>query len=269
MAANCLHDRVYYWTGVILLLLLSILCWGSLPFIRKRQYEAFKWIHIFTAWLFLPFFFLHCNKLLGSWDYIIATFVLYGAAVVGRCIVIFMNNASGVPRALFEVLGGGMVKLVIQANPLTRWKPGQHYFVNFPTCQPFQSHPFTIANIPSNNTAAPQEMVLLIRSASGLTQKLYANLGARDNQKSIACLLDGPYGGLDKDLSIYEEVLLIAGGTGITFVKPILEELVQQKHWNPETACRNVTLIWSVRTEGKPKELALPVYEIFLILDPS
>ena len=99
-------------------------------------------------------------------------------------------------------------------------------------------------------------MTLLIRSASGLTHKLRNHLSARGaagKGDTIPVLLDGPYGGLEGDLSIYEHVLLIAGGTGITFVLPVLEELIDKMAFEPnKVVCKSVDIVWSLRSEGKP-----------------
>ena len=115
------------------------------------------------------------------------------------------------------------------------------------------SHPFTLANIPQVNPEedAAQEMVLLIREASGLTQKLRSYLSRTDTGKTVPVLLDGPFGGLEGDLSIYEHNVLIAGGTGITFVLPVLQDLVQQMVYDEETTvCKSIDVIWSIKKEG-------------------
>lgn len=97
-------------------------------------------------------------------------------------------------------------------------------------------------------------MSLLIRSASGLTHKLRNHLSARQaagKGDTIPVLLDGPYGGLEGDLGIYEHALLIAGGTGITFVLPVLEDLIERMTFEPhKTACKSVDIVWSIRSEG-------------------
>jgi hypothetical protein len=131
--------KPYYWTGVILLVQLSVLCWGSMPYFRRKNYEFFKWFHVANAIAFIGFFFVHCNRLLGSWDYLYATVVVYGACVLARFVYLFIANGAGIPKAQFEVLEGGMVKLRVFANGEEKWKPGQHYFLNFPSCQPLQS----------------------------------------------------------------------------------------------------------------------------------
>ncbi|KAK1225937.1 hypothetical protein PQX77_011092 [Marasmius sp. AFHP31] len=239
-------DKVYYWSGVALLAILGWLCFASLPILRNRFYEIFKILHIVSALLFIALFFVHCNKLLGSWDYLWATVVIYGASVVCRFGWIIWANGGMVPRARFEVMEDGMVKLRIRCRPTESWRPGQHYFLNFLTVMPFQSHPFTIANIPSLDKDESQEMVVLIRQAKGLTKTLHKYLSQREETKSIPVLLDGPFGGAGHDLSIYDHVLLIAGGTGITFPLPILQDLVRKSNTG-EITCKSIDLVWSVR----------------------
>lgn len=92
-------------------------------------------------------------------------------------------------------------------------------------------------------------MHLLIRQASGLTAKLVKALSACESD-TVPVLLDGPYGGLEGDFTLYEHVILLAGGTGITFVKPVLEWLLIQMQY---TTCKtsSVELIWSVRHAGE------------------
>lgn len=98
-------------------------------------------------------------------------------------------------------------------------------------------------------------MQLLIREASGLTAKLVKALSARESD-TVPVLLDGPYGGLEGDLAIYEHVILIAGGTGITFVKPVLEDLLYRMQYTT-TKTSTVELVWSVRSAGEWRCLPL------------
>ncbi|KAL0570684.1 hypothetical protein V5O48_011272 [Marasmius crinis-equi] len=243
--------KIYYWSGVALLSVLGWLCFASLPFIRNRFYETFKYLHIASAILFTALFFVHCNKLLGSWDWLWVSIVLWGISVLARFVWMVWTNSGTLPRASFEVMSGEMVKLRVKCSPSERWKPGQHYFLNFLTVMPypFQSHPFTIASIPHSEKGEPQEMVVLIRQANGLTKKLVKHLSHCETTKTIPVILDGPYGGVGHDLSIYEHVLLFAGGTGVTFTLPALQDLVRKSNAG-DVVCNSIELVWSVREEG-------------------
>lgn len=96
----------------------------------------------------------------------------------------------------------------------------------------------------------PNEVHLLIREASGLTKKLASHLAAR-SQRSVPVLLDGPYGGVSTNLAIYEHVVLIAGGAGVTFIMPVLQDLVDKMSYERSAACKVVDVVWSVKETGK------------------
>ena len=55
-------------------------------------------------------------------------------------------------------------------------------------------------------------------------------------------LVEGPYGGMEERLSGFDDVLLIAGGVGATFVWPIAEQLTRMK--------KPFRMVWSVKTQG-------------------
>ena len=121
--------------------MLGWLCWLSASSLRRHYYETFKYLHVLCALIFIPFFVLHCNRLLNSWPYIFATCAIYVAAAALRFGWMFWTNArGGLPRASFEVLPAGMLKLRIVLAPAQRWRPGQHYFFHFLTVSPFQSY---------------------------------------------------------------------------------------------------------------------------------
>lgn len=56
------------------------------------------------------------------------------------------------------------------------------------------------------------------------------DVGGMDHPgKKVFVMTDGPYGGLKLDLGMYESVLLVAGGSGITFVLGAIEEALRCK----------------------------------------
>jgi ferric-chelate reductase len=111
------------------------------------------------------------------------------------------------------------------------WQPGQHVFVRFMTLglHAFTKHPFTICSLPpSRSNGEPCELVLYVQPASGFTARLAA-LAQRSPGVSVPILLDGPYGGLNiKSLAQFDRALLIAGGSGVGFTLPIIEDILSQ-----------------------------------------
>jgi NAD(P)H-flavin reductase len=70
--------------------------------------------------------------------------------------------------------------------------------------------------------------------------------------------LDGPYGetGVNK-LRAYDSVLLLAGGTGITFIAPLLADLVHAMKLK-DGPCKKVDVFWTVKSYGEdPPALAM------------
>ena len=75
----------------------------------------------------------------------------------------------------------------------------------------------------------------------------------------VQVMFDGPYGGCTLDLESYERVLLVAGGSGATFMVGVLDELVAgcclSASGNGRSGGRakteRVDFIWCVRSYGK------------------
>ena len=69
----------------------------------------------------------------------------------------------------------------------------------------------------------------------------------------VQVMIDGPYGGSSVDLGDYESVLLIAGGSGITFTLGMLDDIVARcvKLGRPNgEKTRRIEFAWCVRSYG-------------------
>lgn len=74
----------------------------------------------------------------------------------------------------------------------------------------------------------------------------------RESVTSVRVLLSGPYGGLKLDMASYGSVLLIAGGSGVTFMLGCIEECLTRKRelrtsGRPGRGPRKVECVWVVR----------------------
>ncbi|KAI0730760.1 ferric reductase NAD binding domain-containing protein [Earliella scabrosa] len=234
----------YYWTGVAALVpqtWLFFMSWGP---IRNRYYETFKKLHFVASGIFVVALFIHCDFILTSADYMLASVVLYFVswfARVGRTLYNGLNS-----RATLEALPENMVKITMPTK--LKWRPGQHFFVRFLGLgiHAASSHPFTVATL-SDQSEGKEGAVMEIyaRVHGGITARL-ATL-AKQGSLGSRVLLDGPYGGVEGNLKVYDRVLLLAGGSGVTFVVPLLLDLVRS-YEQGKTTCRSVHLVWAVRT---------------------
>ncbi|PWY66840.1 hypothetical protein BO94DRAFT_330991 [Aspergillus sclerotioniger CBS 115572] len=243
--------EVTYWTGVAALIPQAYLTLMSLPAIRNRFYEFFKATHFLAALLFIIFFFFHCDFRLTSWDYFIATGAIY---LLSLCIsnvrTYFMHGRH---TAIIEYLPCGLVRIRIPT--IMTWRPGQHVFVRFLSLQQgihcFSTHPFTICSLyhgPKQTGKAP-EITFYIKPRRGLTASL-GNTALEKPNSSETVFLEGPYGGISKstDISRFDTLILITGGTGGGFSLPILEEALRAYRQQPTKPTPTIQLYFATRT---------------------
>jgi ferric-chelate reductase len=75
---------------------------------------------------------------------------------------------------------------------------------------------------------------------------------AQEQVSNVKVLLSGPYGGLKLDMAQYQSVLLVAGGSGVTFMLGCIEECLVRKadlkrRGRGEEGPRKVECVWVVR----------------------
>ncbi|KAM5541792.1 hypothetical protein V8D89_004521 [Ganoderma adspersum] len=262
---------VFYWTGVAALVpqtWLVFMSWGP---IRNRYYETFKKLHFMyetpqPLWciveydfdnsasaIFVSALFIHCDFVLTSWDYFLATAALYGVSWLARTGRTFYNGLGS--SATFEMLSENMVQIVIPTK--VSWKPGQHFFIRFLNLgiHAASSHPFTIASLPDvivdseeSKRSGERVMEVYARVHGGITARLAA-VAQSGALKTSRVLLDGPYGGFEGNLKAYDRVLLLGGGSGVSFIVPLLLDLIRSFKAD-QTRCRKVHFVWAVRTNG-------------------
>lgn len=113
------------------------------------------------------------------------------------------------------------------------WGVGQHFFVRFLSfgLHIGSIHPFTACSLPTTGNSfagKSSELVLYIRPRGGLTAHL-AQLAESQPNTTIRVLLDGPYGGIDsRKLTACNKQLIIAGGSGAGWLRPMIKALLRQ-----------------------------------------
>jgi len=143
------------------------------------------------------------------------------------------------------------------------WQAGQHVRLRvFFHGRIFESHPFTILNTPSPTSSG---LKLGARAVGDWTRALnnYATselerLGLHFEKKTtpgvpIQVMIDGPYGGSSIDLGDYESVLLMSGGSGVTFSLAMLDDIITRciKRGRPNgEQTRRIEFAWCIRSYG-------------------
>jgi len=146
------------------------------------------------------------------------------------------------------------------------WEAGQHVQLRvFFEGRVFESHPLTIANAPTSMSCIANRSIILGARVTGDWSRAlnrYASMEqariAQDNEEKLDAvrvpvhvMIDGPYGGCQLDLGEYGNVLLAAGGAGVTFILGLLDDLVgrvvrHQRGRGERT--RRVEFAWAIRS---------------------
>ncbi|KAK4698259.1 hypothetical protein P7C70_g8022, partial [Phenoliferia sp. Uapishka_3] len=151
-------------------------------------------------------------------------------------------------------LAGGVTML--QVSGLSNgWRAGQHVWVRVLNGRRFyETHPFTIANAPADISPLPgkHNLTILAKSAGDWTQALLetASVPSPEAAKSggygrtVSVSIEGS---MYTDFSESQNIILFAGGSGITFAASVLEEIIGQAI---EGTCRarTLTLVWTIKT---------------------
>lgn len=135
----------------------------------------------------------------------------------------------------------------------------QYYFVNVPSVSLTEWHPISVSQrgeTSSDGTTTfhikatgPWTQALARLAVDGTLEKGAMPTRAQASAKEVGVALDGPYGSLHIDLSAYSDLVLIAGGIGITPIANILERLHALNNTSLERKLRypllkRVTVVW-------------------------
>ncbi|KXN81188.1 Ferric/cupric reductase transmembrane component 1 [Leucoagaricus sp. SymC.cos] len=148
-------------------------------------------------------------------------------------------------KPTLELLSAHFIRLTVPAPRFFYWRPGQSVYLTFPgvTFSPFEAHPFTISTI--NTGSGQSDLRFFIRVHKGATKRLFDSI---ERERDVKVLLDGPYSSPPL-LVGYDTVLLVAGGSGISFTLPLFLDLIQRSKLSG-CACRRLTFAWTVRNLG-------------------
>ncbi len=241
-------------TGIAALVPLALLFIHSLSFLRAWMYELFVTLHAPLAWIFAAMMFWHCNKALTSWNYLYATVALMFASYIMRLFYLNWTNpfrASWLigEEAAVTILPENAVKVTIPTQK--KWKPGQYAYLRMPGIAMFENHPFTIASLcsddfPSEYDEQYRDMTLVFRPFGGFTRKVYDTAIEKGPYKTYRAFIDGPYGGMHRDMASFDQVIFFAGGSGITAIASQLLDLIKRMR-DGKAVTKTVRVVWALK----------------------
>lgn len=245
---------IIYGTGIACIVPLLWLCVASVPWVRRVAYELFVICHVPAGIVYVGMLFWHTGNRLLTWDYLYVTVAIWGACNFMR---LFKLNWAWPGRLSFMVGDEAAISLMAEnAIKVTiptqmRWKPGQYVYLRMPGISLFDNHPFTISSLcsedfPSEYGENYRDCILLFKSYGGFTRKVLETAIEKGPFHTYRAFLDGPYGGMRRDLAAFDTCILIAGGSGITSLISQLLNLVKRMR-DGKAITRKVVVVWALK----------------------
>ncbi|KAH8106103.1 ferric reductase NAD binding domain-containing protein [Cristinia sonorae] len=248
-------DFTHFWMqcGAVGLTAITLAAILSVRPIRTAFFELFLVGHIFLIAIFLLFGYLHARDP-DYGDYIWPALVLWAFDRLLRLGTLVLNNRLGRTRhphegtATVELLSQDTIRLTLRRR--MNWKAGQHAYVVLPTISdlPSEAHPFTISTISKSldgtDGSEEKDVTFLIRGRSGFTARLKEHASGQGNS-TVPAFIDGPYG-CPPDLTTNHTCILIAGGSGVSYILPLLLDLVHNARAG-RSSVRRIVFVWAVR----------------------
>ncbi|ETI23768.1 hypothetical protein G647_05574 [Cladophialophora carrionii CBS 160.54] len=252
-----LYFSQQYWvytTGITAIVPLLFLALHSVPILRHKAYELFVFLHIPVAWAFIGLMFWHCHNYLTSWAYLYSTVALMLVSLVTRLFFLNWMNPFRSSWLIGEesavtILPENAVKVTIPTQK--RWRPGQYAYLRMPGISPLENHPFTIASLcsedfPSEYGEQYRDMTLVFRPFSGFTRKVLDTSVKKGPYKTYRAFIEGPYGGMQRQMASFDQVIFFAGGSGITAIASQLLDLIKRMRDGKATTTK-VHVIWAMK----------------------
>ncbi|KAE8449041.1 hypothetical protein EG329_008629 [Mollisiaceae sp. DMI_Dod_QoI] len=221
--------------------------------LKPFRYEVFYIVHLVMFLLIIISVGMHRPMLHTKSIYIIifAACIWFSDRLL-RGVKIVCYSLSN--RAIIYPLPQGGVHIIMRRTPW-RATPGTHVFLWIPRIRAIETHPFTIV---STN---PLELV--VSPQDGFTRDL-SSLAFKTPGAVLRASCDGPYGTLP-DFAKFDHVVLIAGGSGATFMFGIALNLIRKM---ASTGAKPVIhFVWVIRDaemqswfEKELAELSVPSF---------
>ncbi|KAH9905847.1 ferric reductase like transmembrane component [Xylariomycetidae sp. FL2044] len=224
--------------------------------VRQYSYRVFFIIHLIVALALPPIIYFHAHH---SSPYVIEAIVVFFLDLAKRKAF----NTVEVTATIEPVPGTDLVKIVAPIAPKKSHRfldqAGSHIYLNIPkSARPssnplspaylvfeFMFSPFTIAAFDEE----AKEVTLVARRHQGpMTRNLSRHAAAATTDTKVPLSIDGPYGCATSFPNLagpeFDQILLVAGGVGATFIIPIYRSILKQ---NPAA---HAQMIWAVRGAG-------------------
>lgn len=219
--------------GTMLLVYMTLMMITALPFVRRRVFEAFYYLHIVFAASMVACAFCHTGITVP-----ILVALTWGVDLVIR--KVYMARVRYPQKASVRIISESVVEVCFPKADGFDYNPGQYIFLAIPELSFFEWHPFSLSSSPE------QKIVTLhIRKAGSWTCALYK---LAETKMEISIMLEGPYGsvGVDLNSNRYKMIMLFSGGIGVTPMQALCNQLMFE-HSTGVRDLKKLSFVWIER----------------------
>ncbi|KAF8095630.1 hypothetical protein N665_0328s0009 [Sinapis alba] len=256
-----LLELIFEWkaTGIAVLpgvisLVAGLLMWvTSLQYVRKHYFELFFYTHQLYI-VFVVFLALHVGDYLFS---IVAGGIFL--FILDRFLR-FCQSRRTVDVISAKSFPCGTLELVLSKPPNMRYNALSFVFLQVRELSWLQWHPFSVSSSPLDGK---HHIAVLIKVLGGWTAKLrdqLSKLYEAENQDQllsplsypkITTCVEGPYGHESPYHLAYENLVLVAGGIGISPFFAIISDILHRKRDGKACLPKKVLVIWAIKNSDE------------------
>ncbi|GAA6013728.1 hypothetical protein JCM11491_005076 [Sporobolomyces phaffii] len=256
--------------GFILWISMALL---SIRIVRVRFYKFFIFSHLLAFGSSLIALSIHRPQVA---PFIIAGAVIYSSDRLVRLASVayygFLSSRRVGAEATVEVLSEDVLRIKVETKK--KWTPVASSFL--PVTH-LSSDPVPIERTQSFIVRVHKGFTLKLKERARLEQEKRsddATIGGEDSPIRLSPIFtEGPYGH-DLRLHSFESVLLVVGGSGVTFAVGFLLDLVRrarrdQIEGTSRLVTKRVTFVWSVRDRSEVEWIGQELREAILCAPPG
>ncbi|KAF3768713.1 hypothetical protein M406DRAFT_273186 [Cryphonectria parasitica EP155] len=245
---------IIYGSGIASFVPLCWLCVASLPVVRRHLYELFALLHAPVGYIYIGILFWHTKNFLMSWSYLYSSIAILVICNLWRLSKLNWTKPWKYAflvgdEAAIQIMTENTIKITIPTQ--MKWQPGQYVYLRMPGISLLENHPFTISSLcsedfPSEYGEQYRDCVLVFRPYGGFTKKVLETAIEKGPFHTYRAFLDGPYGGMRRDLAAFDTCILIAGGSGITSLMSQLLNLIKRMR-DGKAITKKIVVVWSLK----------------------
>ncbi|KAH0858966.1 hypothetical protein HID58_087227 [Brassica napus] len=238
----------------VISLVAGLLMWvTSLQYVRKHYFELFFYTHQLYI-VFVVFLALHVGDYLFS---IVAGGIFL--FILDRFLR-FCQSRRTVDVISAKSFPCGTLELVLSKPPNMRYNALSFVFLQVRELSWLQWHPFSVSSSPLDGK---HHVAVLIKVLGGWTAKLRDKLSKLYEAENpdqllsplsypkITTCVEGPYGHESPYHLAYENLVLVAGGIGISPFFAILSDILQRKRDGKACLPKKVLVIWAIKNSDE------------------